>query len=137
MASIHEAASATSGVPHGSSNSGVERRIAEGSASDRVVFAGRIPHGEVPAYLDSCDIRPRRGPREVHLASECPKGHRFHRLKQINTDQICVIRGPFPFTRSPREQNRCLAAVEVHESDRDWHSLRESPLELFSISAAF
>ena len=24
--------------------------------TDRVVFAGRIPHSEVPAYLDACDI---------------------------------------------------------------------------------
>lgn len=43
-------------VGDGDRRPGVERRIAEGGASDRVVFAGRIPHGEVPAYLDACDI---------------------------------------------------------------------------------
>ena len=43
-------------VGDGDRRPAVERRIAEGGASDRVVFAGRIPHGEVPAYLDACDI---------------------------------------------------------------------------------
>ena len=43
-------------VGDGDRRPAVERRIAEGGASDRVVFAGRIPHREVPAYLDACDI---------------------------------------------------------------------------------
>ena len=43
-------------VGDGDRRPSVERRIAEGGASDRVIFAGRIPHSEVPAYLDACDI---------------------------------------------------------------------------------
>lgn len=43
-------------VGDGDRRPAVERRIEEGGAGDRVVFAGRIPHGEVPAYLDACDI---------------------------------------------------------------------------------
>ena len=43
-------------VGDGDRRPGVERRIAEGGVTDRVVFAGRIPHSEVPAYLDACDI---------------------------------------------------------------------------------
>lgn len=43
-------------VGDGDRRTAVERRIADGGASDRVVFAGRIAHDEVPGYLDSCDI---------------------------------------------------------------------------------
>lgn len=43
-------------VGDGDRRSAAERRIADGGASDRVVFTGRISHGEVPAYLDACDI---------------------------------------------------------------------------------
>lgn len=34
----------------------VERAIDEAGARDRVVFAGRIAHSDVPAHLDACDI---------------------------------------------------------------------------------
>lgn len=43
-------------VGDGDRRPAVERRVADGGASDRVVFAGRIPHDEVPDYLDACDI---------------------------------------------------------------------------------
>ena len=34
----------------------VERRVAEAGASERVVFAGRVAHDAVPAYVDACDV---------------------------------------------------------------------------------
>jgi glycosyltransferase involved in cell wall biosynthesis len=34
----------------------VERRVDEAGARDRVIFAGRVAHDAVPAYLDACDI---------------------------------------------------------------------------------
>lgn len=43
-------------VGDGDRRPAVERRIAEGGAADRVVFAGRVAHADVPAYLDACDI---------------------------------------------------------------------------------
>jgi glycosyltransferase involved in cell wall biosynthesis len=33
----------------------VEAEIAAAGAGDRVLFAGRVPHDEVPAWLDACD----------------------------------------------------------------------------------
>lgn len=34
----------------------VERRVAEAGAADCAVFAGRVAHDDVPAYLDACDM---------------------------------------------------------------------------------
>jgi glycosyltransferase involved in cell wall biosynthesis len=34
----------------------VERRVDEAGARDRVIFAGRVAHDAVPAYLDACDV---------------------------------------------------------------------------------
>jgi glycosyltransferase involved in cell wall biosynthesis len=43
-------------VGDGDQRAGVERRLEEAGALDRVVFTGRVPHDDVPAYLDACDL---------------------------------------------------------------------------------
>ncbi|HVK63611.1 MAG TPA: glycosyltransferase family 4 protein [Polyangium sp.] len=60
----------------------VERLAASRGVSERVVFAGRVPHGEIGAYIDAAD---------VCVAPYAPSKHPIFRVYGMNRDPIKVL----------------------------------------------
>ncbi|MDI3290598.1 glycosyltransferase [Polyangium sp. 15x6] len=60
----------------------VERLAASRGVSGRVVFAGRVPHGEIGAYIDAAD---------VCVAPYAPSKHPIFRVYGMNRDPIKVL----------------------------------------------
>ena len=60
----------------------VERLAAARGVSGRIVFAGRVPHGEIGAYIDAAD---------VCVAPYAPSKHPIFRVYGMNRDPIKVL----------------------------------------------